>query len=56
MSKINISLDEEEILNLFRILEDKAIHYLKIKQFEKAHKTMSLAYKIEHQRMGINIH
>jgi len=53
MTKINISLNDEEILNLVRELEDKAIHYLKIKQFEKAHKTISLAEKIQHQRLGI---
>jgi hypothetical protein len=36
-----------------KILKDEAIHYLKIKQFDKAYKTITLAEKIEHQQAGI---
>ena len=53
-NKVNISLTDSEITNLVKVLNDKAIHWLKIKQFEKAHKVCTLAEKIELQQMGIN--
>lgn len=53
MNKINISLTDAEICNLIKTLKDKSIHYIKIKEFEKAYKSTMLMEKIEHQYHGI---
>lgn len=52
-NKVNITLTDDEIINVVKILNDKAIHYLKIKQFDAAHKAVSLGEKIELQSMGV---